>query len=164
MQKFFQKISQRFVLLPLITLVLVVLLPATAFAQKASGGPVHRQRVAATSSSLCPDCQGKDPITYRHNGMACGDDGRDVGYTPLQGGVLFLFYSDSCGTNWAVVSGDVGGLIENANVTRADGVRFDGTRVSDDGIVYSPMVYAPVLAARACGSINNWPGGCTAWV
>lgn len=155
--------QKRFVLLSLLALVLVVILPATAFAQKASGGP-SRHLMTTTTASPCPDCQGKDPIMYRHNGVVCADSGRDVGYTTLQGGVLFLFSSDSCGTNWAVVSGDVGGLIENANVTRADGVRFDGTWSSDDGIISSPMVYAPVLAARACGSINNWPGGCTAWV
>lgn len=159
----FQKASRLLILVPLIACMAVFVASTTTYAHAASGGP-KRQMMTTTSSSLCPDCEGKDPITYLHNGAVCADNARDVGYTSLQGGVLFLFYSDPCGTNWAVVSGDVGELIENANVTRADGVRFDGTWSSDDGIVYSPMVYAPVLAAHACGSINNWSGGCTAWV
>src|SRR5690348_6023412 len=112
-----QKASHFFILIPFMVFLVIFVAPTTTFAHAASGGP-KRQVMTTTPASLCPDCEGKDPIMYRHNGAVCADDGRDVGFTTLRGGVLYLFYSDSCGTNWAVVSGDVGGLIENANVTR----------------------------------------------
>ena len=164
---FSQKMFKFLFLIPLIALMMIFVAPTATFAHAASGGPGrHSQRVTAMSVTLCPDCQSKDPWGYLHNGLPCWVGAREVASTNIRGGKLSLLYSDACGTNWAVVEENTSGLIANANVTRADGVRYDGTRDQQNSLdpVWSPMVYAPVLAARACGSINNWPGGCTAWV
>ena len=159
-----QKASRLLIFIPLIALMAIFIAPTTSFAHAVSGGPSRHLRTAA-STSLCPDCQGKDPWDYVHNGSICALNARVVASADIQGGIVKLFYSDACGTNWAETMGDDVTLITNANVTRADGVRFDGTWYPSNTLqVWSPMVYAPVLAARACSSINNWPGGCTRWV
>lgn len=159
-----QKASRLLILVPLIALVTIFVAPTTTLAHAASGGPGRHLRTAAVTG-LCPDCQGQNPWHYLHNGDMCGSNARVVATVDIQGGIVALYYSDACGTNWAQTFAEDINRITNANITRADGVRFEGTWYPSNTLeVWSPMVYAPILKAQACGSTNNLPGGCTVWV
>ncbi len=116
----------------------------------------------ANASSLCPDCDGQNPLFYSdHNGIDCWDDqARPIASVPVVGGHVILWYSDACGTNWAETVQDNGtNFIADAHVIRADGHNFRSIIAAND--IWSPMVYAPTQTAQACGSINNKTGGCT---
>ena len=112
-------------------------------------------------------CDGQDPLrTLGPNGQVCSADGQQVEWTSVQGGYVQEMWSANCGTNWAQTTQWTPTyyyLIMNANITRwSDGRRYDGTWYSWS-MVYSPMVFAPTTPAQACGSMNNWPGGCAPW-
>jgi len=159
-----QKASRLFIFVPLIALLAIFVAPTTTLAHAMSGGPSRHLRTAAVTS-LCPDCQGRNPWHYLHNGDMCGSNARVVATVDIQGGIVGLYYSDTCGINWAQTFVEDINRITNANITRADGAHFEGTWYPQNALeVWSPMVYAPILKARACGSTNNWPGGCTVWV
>ncbi len=148
----------------------LALSPQGAHAQTFTARPAHslNTRVAAhpatALSADCPECDGQDPFTYLDpNGIACAhDQAKTVSGTDVPYGEVLNVYSYACGTNWAITIQNNSSYIANANITRADGEHYDGTWYGS--FVYSPMVYAPYLAAQACGSINNAPGGCSAWV
>ena len=149
-------------LLVLFTLASVV---GTGTAHASGGKGLHQNVVNVGCQG---GCDGRDPnTTLGLDGNRCWDPllSKVVSPSvPIKGGVVNLWYSNNCGTNWAEtfqLSGT--SFIANANVTRAsDGRRYDGTHASND--VWSPMVFAPTVAAQDCGSINNWPGKCSPWV
>lgn len=159
-----QKAFRLYILVPVIALMAIFVAPTTTFAHAASDWPSRSLR-SATVTSLCPDCEGQNPWHYLHNGDMCASNARIVASVDIQGGIVELFYSDACGTNWAQTLVEDINRITNANITRADGAHFEGTWYPSNTLeVWSPMVYAPVLKAKACGSTNTLLGGCTVWV
>jgi hypothetical protein len=127
--------------------------------------------IAYITCSSANTCDGKNPLnTYGPSGKTCASTGQGVkgGNVNIQGGSVTLVYSSDCKTNWSLVAPNsslTGTFPVNANVTRSsDGRRYDTTvNITSSYAPDSPMVYAPTVTARACGSINNWPGGCTGW-
>ncbi|SRR5579884_2482244 len=147
----------------------IAISPKGAHAQTFTAHSVHNLNQTHPAAALvvdCPDCDGQDPYHYNPGGFAapCYQQGARIVSSAVfqtQDILILNVYSDGCGTNWAEIhQGGTG--IANANITRADGEHYDGTWYGS--FVYSPMVYAPYLAAQACGSINNAPGGCSTWV
>jgi hypothetical protein len=108
-------------------------------------------------------CDGKDPRNdHGPHGVACWDDSAYVVASQLvKYGVVYLWYSNGCGTNWAETL-QTGGTsyIANANITRSsDNRHYDATKYAND--VWTVMVYASSTTAQACGSINNATGACS---
>jgi hypothetical protein len=108
-------------------------------------------------------CDGKNPRNdHGPHGIPCWDDGAYVvANQAVKYGIVYLWYSRGCGTNWAETL-QTGGTsyIANANITRSsDNRRYDSTKFASD--VWTVMVYAPTTTAQACGSINNATGGCS---
>jgi hypothetical protein len=105
-------------------------------------------------------CNGMNPFS-----SYCNDSlSYIVRGVPTSDGIVYLWFSPTCQTNWAeTIQTTINtNYLANANITRADGVRYDGTSYSDK--VVTPMVYAPdPITAQACGSVNNAPGGCTGY-
>jgi hypothetical protein len=129
--------------------------------------PTSPPKPTPTPTPTCSGsgCDGKDPHSVNGpHGVPCSNDGAYVvAHQLVQYGVVSLWYSAGCGTNWSETV-QTGGTnyIANANITRSsDGRRYDGTWYSSD--VWTKMVYAPNITTNACGSINNAPGGCTGY-
>jgi hypothetical protein len=110
-------------------------------------------------------CDGKDPRNVNGpHGVACWNDGAYVvASKPVQYGVVYLWYSNGCATNWSeTVQTDGTSYIANANITRSSDARhYEATWYASD--VWTVMVYAPNIPADACGSVNNAPGGCSGY-
>lgn len=159
MKKWFSYIAS---CLPLLA-VFFLLSSNTAFAQTASSKVALNGGYCHYNDSTCT---GQDPVyTLAPSGQyMCVYDGRVLQTVNIPGGQVQLYWSANCGTNWTVtINGSGNYYIMNANATRAsDGLRLDGTWYSTN-YVYSPMVFAPTTPVQGCGSINNWPGGCTNW-
>lgn len=132
-------------------------------------------KVASTTSVNCDynkqTCDGQDPYsTYGPDGNTlCSVGQYVVSEAEISNAYMNAYvkemYSPNCGTNWAETDqiNNSHYVIMNANITRAsDGKHYGGTWYSWYK-VWSPMVFAPNVAAHACGSIDNQPGGCAPW-
>jgi len=83
------------------------------------------------------------------------------------GGNLELFWSDSCGTNWAQTNAYMNNVFIDANVTRSDGTVEDASKTAaqtaNSVTVVSPMVFAPNSPAHGCGRVSDGYQECTSW-
>jgi hypothetical protein len=83
------------------------------------------------------------------------------------GGSLELFWSNSCGTNWAQTNAYMNNVFLDANVTRSDGAVEDASKTpsqtADSATVVSPMVFAPNSPVHGCGRVSNGYQQCTNW-
>lgn len=164
------------VILPAIALMAILIGSPTAFAQSASGGSYHGQQMnaashAATASASpagvigpCTSCNGQDPYHYTNpfTGETCAaDEAKSLETISVVGGTVTLWWSDSCETNWTVTTQNGTSYIADANTVLANGL--SERNIASGNSIYSPMAYAPTVKAKACGSINNWTGGCTGW-
>lgn len=157
-----------FVILPVIVLMAILIGATPAFAQATSGRLSQGNHPTAHSYSstpgLCSYCDGRDPLTFiGPHGVPCeNDQAKPLQTINVTGGQVTLWWSGGCGTNWAETNENSTTYIADAHVIRADG-HDQRTILAGYNDIWTLMVYAPNQTAQACGSINNWAGGCTGW-